>query len=244
MSFWRGRGLSGAFYVLGARIPAVTGGLIGLTLAVSVVGALGDQLGAPLRDWLLLEPRRVWQGELWRLLTWVFVEANPLSLILGCLMLWVFGGELNNSWGPRRFLGVYAGFAVAAGALTSLLARLAWPTLMGVAYFRMWPVVEALIIAWAVLYPHRQILFYLVLPVSGRALVYVTVGGTLLYALLVRVELFVPDFIAQGLMLLYLRPVSPRYLWLRFKYAAATRRRPTLRAVDRRDRGEPPRWLH
>ena len=191
-----------------------------------------------------MEPLRVWQGELWRLLTWVFVEVHPLSLIFGCLVLWIFGSDLSYTWGPRRFLAIYCGFAVAAGGLTCVIARLAWPTLLAVPYLSMWPVVEALIIAWATLHPHRQIFVYFVLPVGGRALIWVTVGGTLLYALLLRIEFFIPHFIAQGLMFLYLRPVSPRYLWLRFKYAVATRKRTHLRTVDRHDREEPPRWLH
>jgi len=244
MSIWRGRGWNGSFVVLGTRIPAVTAGLIALTLGVSVVGALGDQLGTAFRNRFLLEPLRVWQGELWRLLTWVFVEVHPLSLIFGCLVLWIFGSDLSYTWGPRRFLAIYCGFAVAAGGLTCVIARLAWPTLLAVPYLSMWPVVEALIIAWATLHPHRQIFVYFVLPVGGRALIWVTVGGTLLYALLLRIEFFIPHFIAQGLMFLYLRPVSPRYLWLRFKYAVATRKRTHLRTVDRHDREEPPRWLH
>jgi membrane associated rhomboid family serine protease len=224
MSIWRGRGLGGGFVVLGTRIPAVTGGLIALTLAVSVAGAVADQAGASVREWLVLVPGRVWQGELWRLLSWVFVEIHPLSLIFGCLVLWMFGGELNNAWGPRRFIRLYVGFAVSAGILTCLIARLAWPTLLAVPYATMWPIMETLLIAWAVLYPHRQILFYFVLPVGGRALIWLTVGGTVLF--------------------LYLRPVGPRYLWLRFKYAMATRRRPRLKTVERPDRQEPPRWLH
>src|SRR5262245_10931542 len=244
MSVWRGRGLNGSFHVLGARIPAVTAGLIALTLGVTIAGALGDQLGPSFRGHLLLLPERVWDGELWRLLSWVFVELHPLSLIFGCLALWLFGSDLNYSWGPRRFLAVYAGFAVASGALTCVIARLLWPTLMGIPYFRMWPVVEALIIAWATLNPNRQILLYFVLPIGGRAIIYATVGGTLLYAILLRFEIFIPDFIAQGLMFLYLGPVSPRYLWLRLRYAIATRKRTHLRTVDRRDREEPPRWLH
>jgi membrane associated rhomboid family serine protease len=244
MSFWRGRGLNGSFYVLGTRIPAVTGALIGLTLVLSIAGAVAAQARSPLAGWLILVPERVWNGEAWRLLTWIFVEGDPLALLFGCLGLWWFGSDLNHDWGPRRYLALVLSLAVLPALVTCGVGRLLWPTLLVTPYFGIWAVVDALLIAWAVLYPHRPIFVYFVLPLGGRLLIYATVGGTLLFALFYGFERYLPHFLAEGLMFVYLRPVSPRYLWLRFKYAMATRKRTRLRSVDRREREEPPRWLH
>ena len=48
----------------------------------------------------------------------------------------------------------------------------------------MWPLADALIIAWATLFPTRQMLVYFVIPLGGRNLIYATLGGTLIFALL------------------------------------------------------------
>ena len=54
------------------------------------------------------------QGEVWRLVTWVLFELDPLGLIFAALALFWFGGELVRVWGPGRFLLTY--FAIAAAS--------------------------------------------------------------------------------------------------------------------------------
>lgn len=240
--------LGRSFTVLGGRMPLVIALLIGLTLFASVVGAVTLRNGiTTLMAAGILVPLGVWNGELWRLVTWVFFETDGLGLVFACLALFWFGRDLCNIWGPVRFLAVYAGFAAAAAGATCLLARL-WPELMGAAFLGPWPLVDALIIAWAVVFPHRDILVYFVLPLRGRHLMYATVGGTVLFALLYGVSRYVPHFLAQGLMLAWLRGLSLERLWLNVRFRLAMRgwqrRASHLRPVERRDEHEPPRWLH
>jgi membrane associated rhomboid family serine protease len=242
------RALSGDFYVLGGRVPVVVALLIGLTLGGSILGAVSFRNGMPLLlQASVLLPERVFAGEVWRLLTWVFFETDLLSLIFGCLGLWWFGRDLSRAWGPVRFLAVYLGLAVATGGATCLLARLLSPGLTGLIAVGPWALVTALIVAWALLYPHQDVLVYFVLPLRGRTLIYATVGGTVLFALFYGVNRYLPNFVAQGLMMLYVRQ-SLRRLWLRFRLAvqqrSARRRSPYIRPVGRSDRSEPPRWLH
>jgi membrane associated rhomboid family serine protease len=241
------RALSGNFYVLGGRVPVVVALLMGLTLGGSILGAVSLRNGLPLLLYSgVLSPERVGAGEVWRLLTWVFFETDPLSLIFACLGLWWFGRDLAGAWGPVRFLLAYLGLAVGTGAATCLLAWLLWPGLARPTAGP-WPLITALLIAWAVLYPQRNVLVWFVLPLHGRNLIYATIGGTVLFALLGGVEHYVPHFIAQGLMMVYVRQ-SLRRLWLRFRLAlqqrSARRRSSYIRPVDRSDRSEPPRWLH
>lgn len=247
------RALGGSFNVFGSRVPRVVGLLIGLTLGASILASVAFRNGMPgvLVGGLLL-PRLVWAGEIWRLVTWVFLfmptqPLDGLNFIFALLMLWWFGGELAYSWGPLRFLAVYLGFAAAAGGATCLLALL-WPGLTDVPNFGPWALVDALIIAWAALYPHRDVAVFFMLPLHGRNLIYATVGGTLLFALLYGVAGFIPHFMAEGLMLAYIREPSLYRLWLRLRLGAlqrsARRHGAHLRPVDRDEWGKPPRWLH
>jgi hypothetical protein len=62
-----------------------------------------------------------------------------------------------------------------------------------------------LIVAWALLFPNRTILFMLMLPMAGRNLLYMTVGMTVLFAIMHGFANFVPHLLAMGLMYAYIR---------------------------------------
>jgi len=241
-----GRTLPRSFTVLGRRMPVVVGAITAATLVLTIL-AHNSRL---VFETLVLSPDRVWAGELWRLVTWVFVVPDPIGLLFGCLamVLW-FGPDLVGAWGPRRFLSVYLGLAAASGAVTSLLARLLAPRLLGNVYAGWWPMIDALIIAWALIFPFRDLYLFFVLPLRGLNLVYGTIGITLLFAMLpFNLFGFLPHFVAEGLMLASVR-WSPRDLWLRLRYRFLTRKLwspPShLRPVQRHRReDEPPRWLH
>ena len=197
----------------GGRVPAAVGGLLVATVAVSLVGALGDQLGFPLRGLLVLQPAAVWRGEVWRLVTWVLLETDPLNLLFGALVLFWFGRDLAETWGERRFLAAYLGVPGVAAAATTLLS-LAWPALRGGVWTGLWPAADGLVVAWALLFPFRQILLFFALPVSGKSLLLFTVGATVFFAIFDGVAAFVPHLLAEGAMWLYASGLGPGR-WLR-----------------------------
>jgi membrane associated rhomboid family serine protease len=243
------RWLNGNFVVLGRRVPVVIGGLIGLTLLASIVGAITHRAGLPLVQAGALVPALVLQGQVWRLVTWVFFEMHPLLLIIAGLMLWWFGKDLCYGWGAHRFLGLYLGIATASGLVTTLVTWLVLPpeVLAKYAYVGSWPVVDAVIIAWALTFPHRKILLYLLVPVGGETLIYMIVGGTVLFAIFGGFALYIPHFAALGLILVYLKGVPIRRLWLRLQLAYLERRHRQdmrrLRIVTRQD-NDKDRWTH
>jgi membrane associated rhomboid family serine protease len=230
-------------FTFGGRVPPTVGALISAIVVASLVGALGRGYGFV--ELAALEPFAVWQGQLWRLVTWVFFETDPLSLLFGCLTLYWFGRDLCFAWGARRFLVTFFGIAALSAVVTCLLARFAWPVLLGAGWTGSWAVITALIVAWAMIFPERQILFMLALPVSGRALLWLTFGGTLLYAVFGHLGSYVPHLAAQLLMLAYVRGWSLRGLWQSIRirgYERRARRRAShLKVVRKQD---PPRWMN
>ncbi len=233
----------GELFTFGGRVPATVGALISAVVVASLVGALGRGYG--LIEAAALVPMLVWQGQVWRLVTWVFFETDPLSLLFGGLTLYWFGRDLCYAWGTRRFLATFFGIAAAAAIVTSLVARFAWAPLLGAGWTGSWPVITALIVGWAMIFPERQILFMMALPVSGRALLWLTLGGTLLYAVFGHIGSYVPHLSAQLLMLAYASGWSVRGFWqsLRIKgYERRARRRAShLKVVRKQD---PPRWMN
>jgi membrane associated rhomboid family serine protease len=234
-------GRSGNPFAFGGRMPAAVGGLIAATVGLSLVAVVGDRNGLPLLRLAVLEPRAVWSGEVWRLFTWVLVETEPLNLLFGGLVLFWFGRDLVEAWGARRFLATYFGIGAIAGALTCV-GTLAWPVLRSFVFTGFWAVLDALIVAWAILHPFRQILLFFAVPVSGRALLWITVGGTVLFALFNGVAAFVPHLLAEGVAWIWMSRGGPGK-WLRRVKLPRLRRRGRFEVIHA-DRDPDRRWLN
>lgn len=236
----------GESLTFGGRVPAAVGLLLVLVVAGSIAGALLDGV----RTLTLFTPAAILQGQAWRLVTWAFVETQPIDLVFAALMVYWLGRDLSFSFGERGLILAFLGLAAGAAVVTTLLS-LAWPSLVpgAAAWLGAWPVIAALTLGWGLLFPDRQILFYMVLPVTGRTLVWVTLGGTLLFILFSRnVGGYVPHLAAEGLMALYLRwprgrrrPRGPRTGFLdRFR-----RGRFKVIHVERDpDADKKPRWIN
>jgi len=151
---------------------------IALTIAASLVAAVD---GGWLASWATFAPSRIWRGEVWRLVTWVFVEGSPFQLVLTCVAIYHFGGELLPRWGERRmrrFLLEVLGGAAVVSSLLALIIRDLWLSYR----FGGWAVADALVIAWARQYPDSTLVVYGLLRLRGRELVRITVGITAVYA--------------------------------------------------------------
>ncbi len=229
-------------FTFGGRIPAAGGAMVALVVTASLFGALAGEV----RAFAALSPAAILEGEIWRLVAWAFVETGPIDLVFAALVLWWLGRDLALGWGGRRFALVYLGLAAGAAATTVILSVLA-PGVVPMAggWLGAWPVLAGLMMAWGLLNPYRQILLYFALPVSGRAIVWITLGGTLLFVLFARsLGAYVPHLAAEGLAVLYVRGL-PRLGRLRLP----RRRRPgrgrfTVIHVDRDPDEKPPRWLN
>ena len=234
-------GRTGNPFAFGGRVPAAVGGLIVATVAVSLLAVVGERNGLPLLQLAVLQPRAVWSGEVWRLVTWALVETEPLNLLFGGLVLYWFGRDLVDAWGERRFLATYFGIAAVAALLTCLVA-LAWPTLWALRSTGFWAVIDATIVAWALLYPFRQLLLFFAIPVSGQALLWITVGGTVLFALFTGVAAFVPHLLAEGVAFVWVSGRGPGR-WLRRLKLPRLRRRGRFEVIHV-DRDPDRRWLN
>lgn len=236
---------SSSYVFFGNRFPAVVVWLAGFVLIGSCLLALDNRIGVGAVSSLFLTRAHLLAGQAWRLLTWGFFEFQPLGLIFGTLALAIFGRDLADAWGPRRFLLTCLILVGATGLVTELLGFVL-PVVPYVPYISVWPLVEALIIAWASLFSSRQVLVYFVIPVGGRNLIILTIAGTLIFAMLQSFAAFVPHFVAEGLMLAYMRePAIQRWFRGLTSGGGGRKKGSHLRAVDRLERDEePPRWLH
>lgn len=108
-----------------------------------------------------LVPRGVFPAlRVWQPITYLFLHAGIGHLLINMLMLWMFGRELERSWGARRFLNYFFLCGVGAGLITVLVKYI--PAFWGRSPSDI-PTIGAsgaifgILIANAILFPDRQI---------------------------------------------------------------------------------------
>ncbi len=169
-----------------------------LTLGASIFAWLD---GGWLARWTCLAPSRVFHGEVWRLVTWPFVELGPIGLVLTCVAIYKFGGELAVRWGDRRLRRFMVEVTLAAAAVACVLALVGGQTQM--AWLGGWAISDVLVIAWARQFPERPLVVYGLLTLSGQQLINLTVAVTALFALRDGIVATAPELAACAIAALY-----------------------------------------
>jgi len=230
----------------GRRVPAALGGLVLAAAGATLLGHAPVGQGH-LGDHLVLLPAAVLQGEIWRLVTWAFVEGDLLGLAMALLTLWGLGRELCFAWGPRRFLATWVVLGLATGlAVTGL--SLIWPVAGLARAGGVWPLTLALLVAWGTIFPERQLLLFFALPLRAGQLSWIVLGGTALWLVAVSATAALPAAVAEALMVAWVRGWGPRALWqevrLRLGQWRMRRRSRHLRVVKKNGADGPPRYLN
>jgi membrane associated rhomboid family serine protease len=72
---------------------------------------------APFTNALILDVHKVLEGQLWRLLTYAFLHdpTNIWHILVNMLLLYMFGRDVEDAYGPREFLAFYLVAAVLGG---------------------------------------------------------------------------------------------------------------------------------
>jgi membrane associated rhomboid family serine protease len=116
------------------------------------------------------------RGYLWQLATYLFVHSpsSLMHILFNMLAVWMFGVDLERRWGTVGFLKFYFVSGIGAGVCTLLvsLAPYAWaaPTYESITVGAS-GAVYGLLMAWAILFPYREILFMFIFPLKARMFV-------------------------------------------------------------------------
>lgn len=179
------------------RVPPVVRGLMAVTLLLSIACALDGRTEDPLYQYLGLWPARVWQGEVWRLVTWPFVYGDPIDLLLALVVLFRFGSELEERWGTAR-LGRYVATVLALAGVGTCAIALALPGASQRFHLGGFALTDALAFAWALQFPTERLIIFGMLRLAGRQLVALWATITLLLALYLGIAAMLPELIAAG----------------------------------------------
>ncbi|HEX7510857.1 MAG TPA: rhomboid family intramembrane serine protease, partial [Chitinivibrionales bacterium] len=132
-------------------------------------------IGYRVTDALALVPSLAIGGlQVWRFFTYLFVHDphSPMHLLFNMLALWMFGVELEEMWGPKRFAVFYFLCGIGSGLLSVFL----WHThIIGAS-----GAILGLLTIYACYFPDRTILMFFVFPMPVRFAV-VVIGAISLW---------------------------------------------------------------
>lgn len=169
--------------------------------------------GASLSSYLMFNRALILQGQVWRLITFIFVplESHLLLLIISLYFDWIMGQHLQNEWGTLRFTLFYA-----VGMLAAIISGF----LTG--YTTSYYLNTSLMLAVAILHPNMPIHLYGIIEVRLKWLALLSLAlivvpllggvswaeaGAVIAALLNLIMFFIDHMIALG------RNAYRRYMW-------------------------------
>ncbi len=156
--------------------PPVIKNLLIINVAIFFVQVLaqnivvGDKIASEIIiRWFALMPIGSGLFQIWQLITFQFLHGSFGHILFNMFALWMFGMEIENLWGSKKFLYFYLLAGVVAGLchlfISPLLGALPAPTIgaSGGVY--------GVLVAFALLFPNRYIFLYFFIPIKAKYLI-------------------------------------------------------------------------
>jgi membrane associated rhomboid family serine protease len=173
--YYKPSGIGGFSY-----FPPVIRNLIIINVVVFLIQLLGEQVMignaqvAYLLDrWFALNPLSgsntygiPYHFQIWQLISYQFMHGGFSHIFFNMLFLWMFGMEIENFWGSKRFLTFYLTCGVVAGIFQLVLPALfdepLGPTIGASG------AIFGVLVAFGMLFPDRYIFLYFLIPIKAK----------------------------------------------------------------------------
>lgn len=159
------------------------------------IGFILAQVAPGIFAYLLLSPYHILHGQIWRLVTWIFMptDSNLFSLVIMAIFYYQLGTTLEHNWGTFRFnvyifggmlftvLGafiLYGIMAITAGGASLELISYSISTGFSTNFINL-----SIFLAFALSYPDMQVLLMFVIPIKMKWM-------AIVYGVLVVLEFF------------------------------------------------------
>ena len=157
---------------------------------------------------LAFSPYYIFQGQIWRLFTFVFVplSSSTFTMLISLYFYWFIGTTLEREWGATKFTVYYVMgilFTIVAGFV---LYFAGWGFFTSI-YVNMYYVNMSMFLAFASLYPNMQVLLFFILPIKVKWLAWLDLG-LFAYACI--------QYVVGGVWMLCLIPVAALLNYLLF----------------------------
>ena len=122
-----------------------------------------------LQEWFALNP--IVEGanfQVWQLITYQFMHAGFGHIFFNMFMLWMFGMEIENILGSKKFLYYYLICGVAAGLAQLFIAPIFSSPALTIGASG---AVFGVMIAFALMFPDRLIFLWFLIPIKAKYLI-------------------------------------------------------------------------
>jgi len=149
----------------GGSVPPVVKALLLANAAVFTFQLLAESLAKTRLDQIFgLIPYDVTHHFfLWQLASYLFLHGGIFHLALNMIALWMFGGELEETWGSERFARFYFVTGIGAGLCSVLAGWNSYIPIIGAS-----GAIYGLLAAYGILFPDRTLLLYFVVPIKAK----------------------------------------------------------------------------
>lgn len=167
----------GKFAIPNLTLILIGGFVLGYLIAIGQPDALNI---------ISLNPARIMQGEIWRLITWIVMPPGGVSIfiIITLMFYYYVGRTLENNWGDFRYtLYVLSGilFTDIGMVGTYLVLKMTGQAEMA-EFFAMYSdtstyyLCMSLFLAFAFMFPDAQVLLYFIIPIKIKWLGYLDIA--------------------------------------------------------------------
>jgi membrane associated rhomboid family serine protease len=166
------RPFGGGYYnPYSSMFPSAIKWLLIINAALFLLPRLAFAEMRPFYEMLGLVPGHIWSDfYLWQLVTYMFLHGSMWHILMNMFILWMFGSELERTWGSREFLRFYFVSGIGAGLINVALAALrpatVWIPIIGAS-----GAIYGILVAYAMLFPERYVYVYFLFPVKVKYLV-------------------------------------------------------------------------
>jgi membrane associated rhomboid family serine protease len=135
-----------------------------LMIIMGAVFLLQMLVSGSINFYLGLVPILVWRKFfLWQLFTYIFLHGGISHLLFNLLSLWMFGGELENHWGSKKFLFYFFFCGIGAAICTVILTPYQFIPIIGAS-----GAIYGILLAFGWFFPNRLIYVYFLFPIPAK----------------------------------------------------------------------------
>jgi membrane associated rhomboid family serine protease len=113
-----------------------------------------------------LTPALVKKGFIWQPFTYMFLHGGLFHILFNMFALWMFGCEIERTWGTREFVKYYFITGLGAGLFTFILSFNSNIPTIGAS-----GAIFGILVAFALMFPDRLIYLYFLIPIKAKYLV-------------------------------------------------------------------------
>ena len=153
-------------YTPSNRFPPGVQWLLIVNVVVFILHWLGPPLSVILRQLALIPAQAVAGLRVWQVFTYMFLHAGVWPLVWNMLALWMFGAELERTWGTQKFLRYYLTCGVVGGIAAIILTYSFGQQNLPVAGSN--AAIYGLLAAYALVFPDATLLFGFLIPMKSK----------------------------------------------------------------------------